>query len=151
MKHLIASLLIVLAPGVFAAEVYRFVDENGVVTYSDVPTGDPGTEIVNVESGSAVSRSANSAPANPDSSGDEARDDTFSDPVAALIPREATPDEIAADRARNCQYARQMDETYSTAHRLYSNGPDGERVWLSDDEITAKRNQAKADVATWCD
>lgn len=148
MKHLLASLTVILAPGVFAAEVYRSVDENGMVTYSDVPTGAPDTEVVDVGSGG---RPVSAPAAASSTEASETQEGAFSNPVAAQIPREATPEELAADRARNCQYARQMDETYSTAHRLYSNGPEGERVYLSDDEITAKRNQAKADVATWCD
>ena len=30
-------------------------------------------------------------------------------------------------------------------------GPDGERVYLTDEELTAARTKAESDVAAWCD
>ena len=56
-----------------------------------------------------------------------------------------------ASAAYEWNYARQMLDRYSTAHRLYRNGPDGERIYLSDAELAAARTKAESDVATWCD
>lgn len=144
MKRLAWIIALVLPIGALAGEVYRSVGKDGVVVYSDRPSKDATAVIINVLGG------ASRAPA----AGKPAAKDNEPAPgseVAAEIPREPTPDEIAADRARNCDYARQMQTTYSTAHRLFRNGPNGEREYLSDAEIDEKRAKAESEVAKWCD
>lgn len=146
-KRLVWSILLIVPLGTVSADIYRSVDENGLVVYSDRPNSE--AERVAVSSRRSPSASATSAPppAASDTSGDEPSDST----VFAEIPREPTPEEIAADRARNCEYSQQMLETYTTSHRLYRQGADGEREYLSDAEIDEARARAEANVAAWCD
>jgi hypothetical protein len=40
---------------------------------------------------------------------------------------------------------------YSEAHRLYRPGPDGEREYLTSEEIDAERAEAISSVGKWCD
>lgn len=148
MKRLIWSILLVLPLGALAAEVYRSVDENGLVVYSDRPSSDAERVEVNTSHPAATTPAPRSS--QPAAENAATTTDTTS-PLGAQIPRESTPEEIAADRERNCNYARQMATTYSTAHRLYRNGPTGERVYLSDAELQQARDKAQSDVATWCD
>lgn len=54
-------------------------------------------------------------------------------------------------RAENCAKARQQNETYSTARRLYRELEDGEREYLDDAELDAERAEAKQLVDNWCD
>jgi hypothetical protein len=145
-KRLIWSILLILPLGAFGAEVYRSIDENGLVVYSDRPSSD--AEKVEVNTRRPVAPAPSSSEAAEE---DNAAATDANSPLGAQIPRESTPEEIAADRARNCNYARQMATTYSTAHRLYRNGPTGERVYLSDAELQQARDKAQSDVATWCD
>jgi len=146
MTRLAWSIALFFPLGAFAGDVYRSVDENGVVVYSDQPSADSELVTIAVSLASAPARQT-SRPAD-----DRADDDApASSPLAAEIPRESTPEEIAADRARNCEYARQMQQTYSVSHRLYRTGPDGEREYLTDAELTAARTKAESDVAAWCD
>lgn len=144
MKRLAWCVFVILPSGVFAADVYRSVDENGQVVYSDRPSDV--AERVNVQFAAAPRAAAGQEQ-------DEAEDEAAADdsPLGAQIPREATPEEIAEDRARNCSYARQMAETYSVSHRLFRTTSSGEREYLTDAEITAARQKAESDVATWCD
>ena len=150
MKPLVWSLLLVLPVGALGAEIYRSVGENGEVVYSDLPsrTGEGEPVTVNVP---AAGRSAASQSTSSRSETSESAPGTLGPTLNAQVPRESTPEEIAEDRERNCGYARQMLERYSTAHRLYRNGPDGERVYLSDAELAAARTKAESDVAAWCD
>jgi cytoskeletal protein RodZ len=154
-KPLVWSLLLVIPVGAFGAEIYRSIGENGEVVYSDLPstTGQGERVTVNVPSpGRSANRSADSQSSTSRSAAsDSASSESAPGTLGAQVPRESTPEEIAADRAQNCEYARQMQATYSTAHRLYRNGPDGERVYLSDDELAAARTKAESDVAQWCD
>lgn len=146
MKPLIWSVLLVLPVTALAAEIYRSVDANGRVVYSDLPDGAAERVTVNVPTPAAADR-----PAAPRAEASESPSEAAARPPGAQIPRPSTPEEIAADRARNCEYALQMQATYSTAHRLFRTGPDGERVYLSDDELSQARTKAESDVATWCD
>jgi len=59
--------------------------------------------------------------------------------------------EEARTRDLQCNAARERYKVYTTAPRLYETLPGGERRYLTDDELTAARVQAKADVEQWCD
>lgn len=146
-KPLVWSVLLALPLTALGAEVYRSVGADGKVVYSDVPTAAAQRVTVNVP---APSEQPPPTPTPTPTSASRASADAAAAP-SAEVPRPATPAEIRADRARNCELARQKNTTYSTAHRLYRNGPDGERVYLDAAEITAAREQAETDVAEWCD
>ena len=143
MKPTVWSILLLIPVGAHAADVYRSVDANGVVTYSDLPTEQ--SERVTIVASRAGAPSASRTQA-----GREQTDSAADSPLTAEIPREPTSDELAADRERNCTYAREKLATYTQSHRLFRNGPDGERVYLSDAELSAARMKAESDVAEWC-
>jgi hypothetical protein len=145
LKRLGWSILMILPLAASAADVYRSIDANGQVVYSDVPTDQ--AELVRVTRSVASSQVTAAARA-----GSSDRQDSSSDEQPeAQIPREATPDEIASDRTRNCQIATERAAAYSVSHRLFRTSADGERVYLSDDETQEARDKAEADVASWCD
>jgi hypothetical protein len=145
-KRLAWSVLLLVPFGALAADIFRSVDANGVVVYSDLPSDSAERVTVNASTpGTPRARPA----AEPAESGPATT--AAAAPPGAEVPRPSTPEEIAGDRARNCDYAQQMNATYSTAHRLYRNGADGERVYLSDAEISEARTKAQSDVAKWCD
>lgn len=145
MRRLIPVLMLLAACPLTAAEVYRFVDENGQVVYTDRPV--PGAELVNIEApfvgGGPRPRPSLSADEGTESETAEAGG---SGAQSAAARSEPTPEE----RARNCREARERRERYMTSHRLYRENPDGEREYLSSEEIDEVRAQAAADVEQWC-
>lgn len=144
MKRLVWSILLVLPLGAMA-DIYRSVDENGQVLYSDRPSS--GAERITVSTAPAFAPAAEAAQAGENEDAQANEDST----ILAEVPREPTPEELAEDRARNCEHSRQMLESYTTSHRLYRQGPDGEREYLSAEEIDAARARAQSNVAAWCD
>ncbi|MDX1562079.1 MAG: DUF4124 domain-containing protein [Gammaproteobacteria bacterium] len=134
-----------------AQEVFRTVDETGTVIYSDRPRDEASERIVirTARAQPAAPRAAGNANNTSNAGNDD--DATTAQQPGAMIPREATPDEIAEDRRRNCQLAQERNAAYSTAHRLFRTNAAGEREYLSDAELTEARNKAQSDVATWCD
>lgn len=142
MKRLVWSILLVL-PLAAMADIYRSVDANGQVVYSDRPSA----EAERIAVSAVPASSAAAAPAGESEEAEAEEEST----VFAEVPREPTPEELAADRARNCEYSQQMLESYTTSHRLYRQGPDGEREYLSAEEIDAARARAQSNVAAWCD
>ena len=148
MRHLCCSILLLLtAISGQAAEVYRSVDANGVVVYSDRPEGTQ-TERVVVATANPTGRVTPAAGADVDGSPD---DDSVSETLSGERQRELTPDERAEERSANCTIARQRAEQYANSHRLFRELADGEREYLSDGELNEARTKADSDVATWCD
>lgn len=146
MRHLCCALLsFATVTTTLAAEVYRSVDENGVVVYSDRP--EPDSERIYV----ATTRPATTSRSLPRATEEPAEPDAAPRVDGGEIPREPSAEERAMERERNCTVARERAERYRVSRRLYRNLPDGEREYLSDDEIDQARSRADADVARWCD
>lgn len=57
---------------------------------------------------------------------------------------------VVSEREQGCNQAKERMQKYETAHRLYKPGPDGQRQYLSDEEIDAARAAARKDVDEWC-
>lgn len=136
--------LVLLAASAFAAEVYRSVDANGTVVYSDRPGGAHTERIFIATPGAAPVPRAVATPA-PAGQGRAPADE-----LRAEVRIEPTPGEIAAERARNCALAEERADRYRVSQRLYRTLPNGEREYLSDAELDEARARADADVASWC-
>jgi hypothetical protein len=63
---------------------------------------------------------------------------------------QAEREQVASEREKGCQEAREKLTKYETAHRLYKPGPDGQRTYLTDEEIDAARVAARQTVEEWC-
>ena len=146
MKRLAWSILLTFPFCALATEVYRSVDENGHVVYSDRPGELTERVVVRPVVDTFAASSARE-------SGDDNRAQaTAADPsLAGVNSGETASQDDAAERARNCEVARERAETYSMSRRLFRTLPDGEREYLSDAEIEDARTRAQSDVANWCD
>ena len=130
--------------------VYRWIDEQGVPQFTDRPPSNAGAELTGIRS-QRTDRSAVQARVEQRSSVDQEaakrRSDDTADTQSAAQEREQT----RAQRGDNCSQARERLETYSTARRLYRPMADGEREYLSSDEMDAAKASAEQEVADWCD
>jgi len=143
------SVLIVLAAmaGAPAAAVFRWVDADGQVHYSDTPVRD--AERIEIES----------RPTDPERV--RAREEQAaalraerqlraSQQTEDAAAQASDAERVAAERAANCASARQRLANYETAHRLYRPLADGEREYLSDEELDTARAEARLSVEEWC-
>jgi hypothetical protein len=145
-RVLACVILTMAATSALAAEVYRFVEPDGTVVYTDRPSSTDAVQIMlatrrPVPVAQATNSQATPPPAIP--AGVQAAGDQR--------PTRAERARAAAERERNCEIARQRAESYNTSHRLYRALPNGEREYLNDAEIDEARSQAESDVANWCD
>jgi hypothetical protein len=154
MRFLVPALLAALLVAPAAAnDVYRTVDERGVVVYSDRPLSER-SEAVRIEG-----RSASREP-----SGPQAAQPAAAPPAApageqsSRRQREADQAMLAAARAEQgeiraaaCREARNALEVYETSPRLFETLPDGSRRFLSDEEMVQARVKARQAVANFCD
>ncbi len=154
MSGLVTLVMLAIAQGfvlnVTAQTVYKTVDEKGNISYTDRPTVDYRVEIVaglNIaltDSGAIVGQN------------DEARKQLAAEHTAQQIRQDQDAEKAALqanadeERAANCEIANQRLTKYSEAHRLYRQTSDGEREYLTDDELDSARTKAVRSVDEWC-
>jgi len=144
---LLAVLTMAAVPTV--ADVYRYVDANGEVQYTDRPQTLP-AERLNIESRRTdvvalnERRQAEQEQAAKDEESRQAA-------LANAADQRAAKQLTAKEKAEQCIQARERYGKYATSHRLYEDLGNGERRYLSDAEIDAARDGAKRAMEELCE
>ena len=145
-----------IATPAFAAEIYKYTDEDGNVHYGDRPSGEPAEETVYVASkrtdNAVVQRNFNdryapkpetapqqqAAPAQPEEEAEQKL--TRAEKIAARQERE-----------QNCQKNRDRMSTLLNSRRLYREDENGERVYLDDADRQEARDKVQELIEQYCD
>ena len=144
----VVALIMSLPFAAAVADVYRSVDAQGQVHYSDTPT--PGAELVHVQKlgmssfNAPPSTPAGNAKAPPDSSAPPP------DPVAKQAAQQAVQQDVAQTRADQCKKATADYNQAVAARRIYQAGADGERQYLSDADADQQRVSLKLAMDAAC-
>jgi hypothetical protein len=132
------------------ADVYRSVDAQGHVLYSDTPT--PGSILVRVtnpqQARALFQSSAPPAAAKPTSPPAKSSDAT--DQIARQDATRSVQADVASNRADQCKKATDVYEHAVSARRIYNEMPNGERTYLSDEQADAMRVNAKLAMDEAC-
>ena len=152
LPYVSAALLMSVAVTV-SAEMYRWVDENGRVHYSDSPP--PPNAMVEKEIKSAPRPDAKPAKAEPAQA-----QKSYVEQEAEFRKRqvEKAEQEAAAQKAQqvaeakkhNCEQARSQLTTLKTGGRIARTNSQGEREYIDDSQITQEIANAEKAVASWC-
>jgi len=149
------AILIWLPLSAALPDVFRSVDAQGHVQYSDTPT--PGAELVHMRNGREQIRSAPAAPSSPGntSTGTKAASLAQSgDQIHQQLEQEAAAravqNDVAQTRADQCKKAQEAYNGSVQARRIYKTGANGEREFLSDDEADKARLANKLEMETAC-
>lgn len=157
MRHTAAATLIMsLAITAAQADVYRSVDAQGQVHYSDTPT--PGAELVHIQRGGGGLASSGSSTASTKSSTNTATapppvariNTPVQDPLAKQAAEKAVQQDVEQTRADQCAKAKSDYEAAIAARRIYRTGAGGEREYLSDDEAEQQRINLHQAMQTAC-
>jgi Domain of unknown function (DUF4124) len=146
MKRVLVCAALIVWSAVASAVVYKWTDAQGNVHYGDQPPDGVPSEIVE-GLGTHVSSLTGSPPAAPARS---------AAPTAAAAPAKDKPfDAAAADaataaRAKQCADAQERMKQLNEGRHLFRAGPNGERDYLTSDQIDAERADAKKEVDTVC-
>jgi hypothetical protein len=143
---LIATALVPLSAG---AQIYKWVDEDGVVHYTDQPV-QPSAERVAIRSG----RTDNAAAQARLKSAVKTHNDQTESYLQGRDDKRAAEAQAEADReqrAADCEKARAKLNELVRAQRLYRVDENGERQYLSDDEAVSAREQAGKEISEYCD
>jgi hypothetical protein len=139
MRYTLMCCCLILALPATASEIYRWVDDQGVVHYTDRPDRQ-GVERLTVR----VSKPSEATPrvsAQPRAQGELMADDADAEQEALA----------AAVREANCQSASQRLQSLQAAPRLYREGAGGAREYLDNAEIERVLAEAAELVEAWCD
>jgi hypothetical protein len=136
------------AAGTAGADVYKYTDEKGNVLYTDKPATLP-AERMNVQS-----RKTDTVAVQARQDADQQRMQGADKARQAASSQQADQQEAeqltAKDKAERCTKARQRYESYMTSQRLYEQQENGQRRYLTDQELDAARNSAKTTMDVMC-
>jgi Domain of unknown function (DUF4124) len=139
MKRVILCAVLLAWSTLASAVVYKWVDAQGKTQYGDRPPDGVHAEVV--EGLGRDSRPANSPP-----------------PPAANAPTAAVPadvkkavqSDVSAAREKQCTDAQERYKKLIEGRHIYKTGDNGERVYLSSQEIDEERVNAKKDIDEVC-
>jgi hypothetical protein len=144
MKAILILVLAMTAATAAHAQLYKWVDKDGKVTYSDQPPPDAKASRVNPPPPVA-------APAAPRTAIEK---DKELEKGRTQAREKAKADEEAAKRTKaveeNCARARANLRTVTEGGRIAKTDEKGERVILDDEQIAAERVRAEKSVAELC-
>jgi hypothetical protein len=138
------------------ADVFRSVDAQGHVQYSDTPT--PGAQLVHMNNQRMPIKSfASPAASTSGNAGSSSKPTTLaqaSNQVHQQLEQEAdaraVQKDVAQTRAEQCKQARDTYDQSIQARRLYKTGANGEREYLSDEDAEKARVASKQAMESAC-
>jgi hypothetical protein len=137
-----------LAAGTVAADVYKYKDEKGNIQYTDKPPQLPAerlnvksqrTDVVAVQERSQAEQQRQNAASEQQQQG---RNQAADQKEAAQF--------TAKDKAERCAKSRERYDKYMNSQKLYEQGENGERRYLTSEELDAARASAKASMDVLC-
>ena len=147
MKRLLLFVALVAWSGMAGAVVYKWLDGQGKVHYGDRPPDGVHAEVV-VNLGSRTSQYA------------PVRTSVATTPPAAALQnpppqddsavKKAVAADVAESQAKECVEAQERYRRLIEGRRLFKTGNDGQRQYLTTEEIDAQRLEAKRDIDSIC-
>ena len=148
MAVFISTIALSAADAMAEDEIYRWVDENGVVHFGDRPDGQTGVEKIDVPDSRISSTRASPAPAATDASQQPSYAQQQRDERAEQH-REAAEKKQAIDAG--CEQRRQLVSQLEPSTRVMVRLEDGTVTRLDDNERLETLGEAKAYIAENCD
>jgi hypothetical protein len=136
------------AAGPAAADVYKFKDDHGNVLYTDKPATLP-AERLNIQS-NKTDTVAVQARAEEEAKRQQDADRANQQATGQGKDQQQATQLSATQKAEQCAKARQRYDTYMNSQRLFQQDANGERRYLSEEELSAARASAKASMDVMC-
>ena len=140
----IAALILAGALGIARADVYRWIDDQGVPHYSDEWV--PGSVLIKT----VKPHPAETATRGADQKSLAATNNRISSELSEQANARATQQDIAKVRDVQCKQAKDRYMRALQSRRVYKENKSGEREYLSDEAADAYRAEARKDVQERC-
>lgn len=145
----LASALVVTPAVAQQATVYKWTDDQGVTHYSDQPPVDAESEALPIRY-RRTDRAAVQAKMKTDETRQDAEDLREEQEDAEEETAATQREKDLAERAATCKQARERVTNYNQAQKLYKPGPNGDRIYLTSEELDAERADAQRVMEEWC-
>jgi Domain of unknown function (DUF4124) len=145
----LASALVAMPALAQQATVYKWTDEQGVTHYSDQPPVDAASEALPIRyrrTDRAAVQARLKTEETRESAANLREEEQDAEEETAATQREKD----LAERAATCKQARERVTNYNQAQKLYKPGPNGDRIYLTDEELDAERADAQRVMEEWC-
>lgn len=139
---------ILLAGAAGAGDVYVTKDAKGNTVYTDTPQTLPAEKMA--VQGQGVSQPAAAQQSSSEMQQYKAQDQAYEKSQAQQAEARKAAEDSAADRAKRCTDARQQYQDVMNSRRLYDEGPNGERTYLTSEQIDKARANAKEVMDQFC-
>jgi hypothetical protein len=153
MKRVLLCAALLAWSGLASAVVYKWIDAQGKVQYGDRPPDGVHAEIVE-GLGSHGTRSEPARPSATQASATSAAQPARSAQHAKNPEddgiKKAVDDDVAQVKEKQCAEAQSRYKNLIEGRKLYKAGADGERQYLTSEEIDAERLNAKRDLDNIC-
>lgn len=147
MKRLLLFAALVAWSGVAGAIVYKWTDAQGKLQYGDRPPDGVHAEVVELL-GTHVTRAAQAKTTEPaQSSRTAVRNQPGQEDAGA---KKAVESDVEQTRAKQCADAQDHYKKMIEGRRIFKSGADGERQYLTSEEIDSERVNAKREVDATC-
>jgi hypothetical protein len=151
MKRVLLCAALLAWSGMAAAVVYKWTDAHGKILYGDRPPDGVHAEVVELPGSHATPSAPPPSPPKPASnSAPPPSTTTALNATEQDDAKKAVADDVAQTRDKQCADAQDRYKKLIEGRKLYKPGADGERQYLSSEEIDAERVNAKRDVDSIC-
>jgi hypothetical protein len=149
MKRLLLFAALIVWSGMAGAVVYKWVDAQGKLQFGDRPPDGVHAEVVELL-GTHVARAAAVAAAASASSSSSSRATAPGSQEDAATLKKSVEGDVEQTREKQCADAQDHYKKLIEGRRLYKAGPNGEREYLTSEEIDSERLNAKRDLDAIC-
>ena len=143
MKRVIFCAVLMAWSTLASAVVYKWVDAQGKIQYGDRPPDGVHAEVVE-----GLGRDSHPAASSPASAA--AAPAAPAAPAATSDVKKTVQNDVAAAREKQCTDAQERYKKLIEGRHIYKTGDNGERVYLSAQEIDEERLNAKKDIDETC-
>ncbi len=152
-KFLVALLMAGLTVVAAADTVYKWVDSRGQIYYTDLPPTQADAKVLGIyhqesdvldEGEEGDEGDGGEEPSTPTS------DNESTEPTVDRQAMAAVQADVANEKGKQCKEAQERYQRYVESRRLFRETADGQREYLTDEELAEARVRAKQSVDEYC-
>lgn len=146
-QALALALMLVTAGSVHAGQIYKWTDEDGNVHFTDKPVGEDAERVPIRSQRTDPARVEATVRARQEAA---AKREEEENTAQAAGPTAEELQAQAEERAKKCQTYRNRLQRFVQSRRIYREDENGERVYLSEEEMQEARQKVEEQVQEYC-
>ena len=158
-KFMVALLMAGLTAVATAGTVYKWSDGRGQIHYTDLPPDQSDAKILSIshredvleDEGAGNESDNGDGGGNADEPTPPPASNDSDEPKIDTAAMAAVQRDVASAKAKQCKEAQDRYQLYVESRRLFRQKADGEREYLTDQQLEEARVRAKQSVAEYCD